>query len=181
MLTELQKRKLTKLFSMYDRNCDGILAYQDFEKIVEKLADLRNWSSRSSKYLILSNKFSERWQGLQAKADKSRDKKVSLEEWLNYYEEVLSDEQRYRQTIQEFVEVLFEAFDKDSDGKISQPEWADLLCVYNVSSVYAPSIFPKLDTNGDGFLSKEELVQLIREFYYSNEPNAVANSMFGPY
>jgi hypothetical protein len=65
--------------------------------------------------------------------------------------------------------------------KISQQEWAGLLSVYNVSPVYAPLVFPKLDANQDGFLSKEEVLQLIRDFFYSNEPEAPANDMFGPY
>lgn len=50
MLTELQKRKMIKFFSMYDANCDSALVCQDFENLVKKLADLRNWGSRSSKY-----------------------------------------------------------------------------------------------------------------------------------
>lgn len=37
MLTELQKRKLIKFFSMYDTNYDGALVCQDFENLVKKL------------------------------------------------------------------------------------------------------------------------------------------------
>jgi hypothetical protein len=40
MLTDLQIQKLTKFFSMYDTNCDGLLVAHDFEQIVKKLADL---------------------------------------------------------------------------------------------------------------------------------------------
>jgi Ca2+-binding EF-hand superfamily protein len=181
MLTELQKRKLIKFFSMHDATYNGTLVYQDFENIVKKLADLRNWGSRSPKYPLLQNKCMNDWKGLKGDADKSHDKKVSLEEWLNYYDGILSDETKYNQEVHFFMELVFEIFDANEDGKISQQEWAGLLSVYNVSPVYAPLVFPKLDANQDGFLSKEEVLQLIRDFFYSNEPEAPANDMFGPY
>ncbi|MDY6785894.1 MAG: calcium-binding protein [Cyanobacteriota bacterium] len=181
MLTDLQKRKLTKLFCVYDNNCGGFLEYKDFELILNKLARLRNWSSRSSKYLALQQTFKKRWKKLEDTADKSHNKQVNLEEWLSYYDEILSDEQKYDEQVNALVSVVFEAFDKDGNNKISQSEWAELLSVYNISPVYAPSIFPKLDANGDGFLTKDELLELIRDFYYSDDPSHPANGMFGPY
>ncbi|MDY7015768.1 MAG: EF-hand domain-containing protein [Cyanobacteriota bacterium] len=181
MLTELQKRKLTKLFCMYDNNCGGFLEYQDFQNVLSKLARLRNWSSRSSKYLILENTLKARWKKLEQAADTSHNKQVNLEEWLNYYDEILSDGQKYNEQVRALVEVLFEAFDRDGDGKINQQEWSELLGVYNISPVYVSSIFPKIDINSDGVLTKEELLELIRDFYYSNDPENPANFMFGPY
>jgi Ca2+-binding EF-hand superfamily protein len=181
MLTELQKRKLIKFFSMHDANYDGVLVSQDFENLVKKLADIRNWGARSPKYQVLLNKCMQDWKSLKGDADESHDQKVSLEEWLHYYERILSDETKYNQEVRYFIELIFEVFDADEDGKISQQEWAGLLSVYNVSPVYAPLIFPKLDANQDGFLSKEEVLQLIRDFLYSNDLEAPANTMFGPY
>lgn len=181
MLAELQKRKLTKLFSMYDANFDGVLVYKDFENIIDKLACLRNWSSRSPKYLVLNETFKKRWKTLQKDADTSRDKQVSLEEWLCYYENILADEKKYNEQVNALIQLIVDVFDQDGNGKMSQEEWAGLLSVYNVSPVYAPIIFPKLDTNGDGFLTKEEIVKLVYDFYYSTDPDNPANSMFGPY
>ncbi|MDJ0516140.1 MAG: EF-hand domain-containing protein [Trichodesmium sp. MO_231.B1] len=33
-------------------------------------------------------------------------------------------------------------------------------------------IFPKLDLNGDGGITKDELVELLRQFHGSDDPNA---------
>lgn len=181
MLSELQKRKLIKFFSMHDANNDGTLVGPDFENIAKKLADLRNWGARSAKYQVLFNKCIHDWKCLKKDADESHDQKVSLEEWLNWYDQILSDENKYNQEVRYLMELVFEVFDEDEDGKISQQEWAGLLSVYNVSPLYAPLIFPQLDTNQDGFLSKEEVLAMIREFFYSNDLDAPANVMFGPY
>jgi hypothetical protein len=38
----------------------------------------------------------------------------------------------------------------------------------------------KIDRNYDGLLSKEEFLPLLEEFYYSDDPNAPGNGIFGP-
>lgn len=181
MLTDLQKRKLTKFFCMYDANHDGELVCQDFDNLVKKMAALRNWGSRYPKYLALQSKFMQTWKLLKGEADTDRDQKVSLLEWLNYYDTVLGDPKKYDQEVRSLMELVFEVFDYDDDGKISQQEWGDFFKVYNISCVYAPSVFLKLDSNQDGFLSRDEALQLIHSFFYENDPEAPANSMFGPY
>ena len=181
MLTEIQKRKLTKLFSMYDANCDGSLVLKDFEAIAKKLAKLRGWGARYPKYLNLLSQLTYDWKRIQAGADQNRDQKVSLDEWLNYHDQVLSDKEQYSQRVRALMELVLDVFDENGDEKISQKEWAGLLSVYNVSPVYAAGVFLKLDTNQDGFLTREEVLQLIHKFYFSDDPETPANFMFGPY
>ncbi|MEL7316354.1 MAG: hypothetical protein AAFN08_15645, partial [Cyanobacteria bacterium J06559_3] len=69
MLTDLQKRKLTKLFSMYDSDYTGTLVKDDFELMFKKLSTLRNWSRRSPRCLVLQDKLMRKWQGLEKKGD----------------------------------------------------------------------------------------------------------------
>jgi Ca2+-binding EF-hand superfamily protein len=181
MLTNLQKQKIVKLFSMYDTNNTGVINRHDFETIIKRLADLRNWSFRSSKYQILSNKLLYKWKCLQGGADTSHDRQISLDEWLAYNEAVIADESRFAEEVRSLMEVLFEAFDTDEDGKINEKNWWEFLSVYNVSPIYADMVFSRLDTDQDGCLSKDDLIQLVTDFYYSDDPNAPANLMFGPY
>lgn len=181
MLTELQTRKLTKLFSMYDECCNGYLCKKDFEKIVKKLAGVRNWGLRSPRYLALMNQLELDWKGLNQSADTDHDQKVSIAEWLHYYERVLDDPQNYEQQVQTLMEMIFDVFSKDESEGLNQQSWGLLLSVYNVSPVYAPLIFPTLDIEKSGSINREHMLLLIRDFFYSNEPNLPANAMFGPY
>jgi Ca2+-binding EF-hand superfamily protein len=181
MLTDLQIQKLTKFFSMYDTNCDGLLVAHDFEQIVKKLADLRHLGSRSSKYIALNDRFNRFWKSLEAHADTNHDHKISLQEWLIYYETVLTDAQKYQEELHTVMDIVFEVFDDNGDSKISPDEWGDLLTIYNVSPVYAPTIFKQLDRNEDGFLDRSEVMDLIYHFFYSNDADNLANRMFGPY
>ena len=181
MLTEFQQRKFVKLFSMYDTTHNGMLAHQDFEKIVERITNLRNWSRRSPRYQILDNKYKYQWKQLIKKADKAHNQEISLEEWLDYHETVLNNQNRYHDEVQSLMEIVVEAFDENEDGKLTQQDWGKFLSVYSVSPVYTQFVFPTLDVNQNGFLTKEEVLKLIFEFYHSDAPNIRANSLFGPY
>lgn len=181
MLTDLQKRKLTKLFSMYDSDYTGVLCKKDFELIVKKISNLCNWSKRSPRYIVLEEKLMQRWQGLEQKADTHQNDEISIDEWLAYYNEVLVDAKACPEMIAELIELIFDAFDRDADGQISQTEWGQMLGIFNESPVYAPIIFPTLDQDHDGYLTKSEIRESFINFCYSDNPDERANQMFGPY
>jgi Ca2+-binding EF-hand superfamily protein len=181
MLTALQTRKLTKLFSMYDTNCTGVLMREDFDQLFKKMASVRNWSVRSPRCMVVQDLLTQMWNGLAKKADKSQDKAVCLEEWLAFKTEVLASAQSYAQEVNALMELVFDVFDQDSDGKLSQTDWERLLSVYNVSPVYGAIAFPALNPDADGLLTKECLLQWVQAFYYSDTPDDPANGMFGPF
>lgn len=181
MLTDLQKRKLTKLFSLYDSDYTGVLVKQDFELLFKKLTNLRGWSKRSPRYIVLQEKLMQQWQGLEAKADTHKNAEISLSEWFAYYDDVLADKSACPEMIGDLIELVFDVFDQDEDGQIGQAEWGQLLAVFNESPVYAPLVFPQLDQDQDGYLSKNEMRGLFITFCYSDDPDEAANQMFGPY
>ena len=111
----------------------------------------------------------------------SSDPSITLDEWLMYYDQILDDMKQYVSRVIALVTLLFAAFDQDNDGYISEQEWMSLLAIFNVLPIYASSIFLNLDVNQDGLLNQDEVLTLIHDFFYINEPSAPANFMFGPY
>jgi Ca2+-binding EF-hand superfamily protein len=79
------------------------------------------------------------------------------------------------------MKLVFDVFDGDGNGTICEAEWASFLKVHNVSPIYAQFVFPAIDLNQDGRLSKAELLTLLREFYFSDEPATPGNFLFGPF
>lgn len=181
MLTDLQSRKLIKYFSMYDADCSGCIVAQNFEKIAQKLANRRNWSLRSPRYLTLINQFEYDWKHLKEAADKSHNREVNLEEWLAYYDQILNNPDQYHQSLRTLMNLVIEAFDADEDGKICESEWGEFLSIFNVSPVYAHRVFPLIDANRSGYLDRDNLMKLLDDFFYSDDPETPANQMFGPY
>ncbi|MEM6255421.1 MAG: EF-hand domain-containing protein [Cyanobacteria bacterium P01_D01_bin.156] len=181
MLTDIQVRKLTKLFNLYDANHDGILVQQDFIALATRLATLREELQASSQHTQILAHLQQDWQCLCEAADQDNDAQITLDEWLTYYGQVLDDMKQYANRVIALVTLLFDACDQNNDGQINEQEWISLLSVFNVLPIYASSIFLNLDVNQDGVLNQDEVLTLIHDFFYLNEPSVPANFMFGPY
>ena len=96
-----------------------------------------------------------------------------------FYEGVLSDAS-YRDHINEVTNLIFDAVDVDASDTLSLPEWQQLFQIYGIPVIYAQEAFASIDLDGDHSLSKPEVLQRVEEFYYSQDPNAPGNFMFGP-
>ncbi|MGA1601447.1 MAG: EF-hand domain-containing protein [Prochlorothrix sp.] len=166
---------------MYDASSNGHLDRKDLEAIVNKAARIKNWSSRSAKYQTLLYKYMDKWDSLEKTACNNKKHQVTLPSWLDYHEALIQDPQRYAAQVHELMEIIFDVFDADGNGEISGEEWACFLSLYNISPVYATFVFPKLDLDQDGLLRKADLTELIRQFYFSEDPQSPGNLIFGPF
>ena len=178
MLTDIQTRKLTKLFRLYDANQDGVLVQQDFIDLASRLVEFHPGALH---YAQILNHLQQDWLCLCTAADQNDDVRITLDEWLAYYDQVLNDIKQYASRVIALVTLLFDAFDQDGDGHISEQEWISLLSAFNVQPIYSSSIFLNLDVNRDGVLNQEEVLTLIHDFFYINDTATPANFLFGPY
>lgn len=52
--------------------------------------------------------------------------------------------------------------------------------VYDIyDEVVTPQVFNILDVNNNGTLSKDEIIEAVNQFFYSNNPNHAGNFLFG--
>ncbi|MEI6427127.1 MAG: EF-hand domain-containing protein [Pseudanabaena sp. ELA607] len=196
MLSDLQKRKLTKLFTMYDACNFGVLKLSDFESLAHRLAELRDWKPGTSNYEHITSQFLMLWnrmrgdikikssgtvahQGMYEVIDSQTRHEINLDEWFNYYDLTLSDESN-RDKILSLITSLFSVIDTDDSGNLDKKEWTNFFRVYNIPVVYAEETFAKIDRDGDGVLSMDEILETVQDFYYSSDSNAAGNYMFGP-
>jgi len=76
---------------------------------------------------------------------------------------------------------LFTVFDLDEDDSIGRSEFADFYGVFGLSVDLAEAVFDTLDTNGDGSITRDELLQASAEFFRSDDMESVGNMLYGPY
>ncbi|MEQ9486393.1 hypothetical protein [Coleofasciculus sp. F4-SAH-05] len=62
MLTELQTKKWTRLFQVYDADGNGTITQEDFELIFQNLAKFRNLEANTPQYDQLHTKYMEGWE-----------------------------------------------------------------------------------------------------------------------
>jgi len=181
MLTDLQKRKLSRYFRVYDLDRDGKVGSDDFERIVENLRALHEIDRGSTEFAELRDGFMSRWDTMRWWADRNGDGGVDVSEWLSYWEELLARDQRYEDEVASLLSRVFSLFDANGDGVIGPDEFAAFYGVYDLEAPLARSVFQQLDANGDGVISRDELEQIGHEFYRGNDPEARGNGLYGPY
>jgi Ca2+-binding EF-hand superfamily protein len=103
-----------------------------------------------------------------------------LEEFLASYDVTLNDKELFEQLAVRYASSTFTAWDRDGDGRLSGVEYAALAACYGIPEKAAREAFRHLDRNANGYISVEELMQDVREFY-GDDPDAPGNWMAGPY
>ena len=180
MLSDLQQKKLTRYFRVYDVDDDGRIARPDFERVVENVRALYGADARSPRHRDLEKGYLLRWDSLAASADTDHDGGIDLSEWLSYWDGVLADDARYTSEVSSVAERLFEIFDTDEDGVLGPDEFCNFYGVYGLKSALARQVFLDLDEDGDGIVSRQELMIMAHQFYRSDDPAAPGNRLFGP-
>ena len=121
------------------------------------------------------------WESLRTSADVDQSGSVDLDEWLAYWQVTLEDHERYEAEVEAITNHLFSVFDTDEDEGIGSDEFCDFYGVFGLGANLARSIFVELDANNDGRISREELMEIGRQFYRSDDPGDVGNMLFGPF
>ncbi len=179
MLSDLQTKKLTRYFQVYDIDDDGRIEASDFERIVENVRLLHGIDGEDADGLAAA--YRTLWARLRAAADVDGDRGIDLDEWLAYWQLTLEDDARYAAEVDGLTERLLSVFDLDEDGAIGPSEFSDFYGIFGLPVRLAETVFAELDADADGRITSAELREAGRVFFRSDDPTAPANVLFGPY
>jgi Ca2+-binding EF-hand superfamily protein len=176
MLTQLQQRKLGKMFDLYDANHDGMIEEADYARVAEGFARGTGVQPGSPEEAHLRATYLGYWNRLQQEADADRDGRVARDEFVASYERMLD----MRGAIMGIAQTILQLTDRDADGKIGLAEFSANMQAYELSEQDAAEAFRHLDRNGDGFITTDELLQDVDEFFYGDDPAAPGSWLVGP-
>jgi Ca2+-binding EF-hand superfamily protein len=177
MLSDVQKKKMTRLFQVIDGDKNGRVEWADYERIATNIAAERGYRAGSGEFKTILDRYQAGWD--QAAAF-HKQKGMDLATWLDYHNMLAGTPGAYDAMVRPAAEVIFDTFDVDGDKKVTLPEWRRFFRCYGIDEKIADQVFPKLDLNGDGHVSRPELMDLVAQFYMSSDPTAPGNVMFGP-
>ncbi|PSQ96666.1 MAG: hypothetical protein BRD55_05135 [Bacteroidetes bacterium SW_9_63_38] len=183
MIGDLQRRKASHYFDLIDEDDNGLVEAADFELRADRLAETRNVTDPEAQ-AELQKRVLSWWEHLCALADTDDDDRITREEWQTYWEALQvsieeggETEKRTLESLERAARGTFEAIRRTEDGTVTEAEYLDWLHAWNVEADRAD--FDRLDRDGTGNLSEDDLIQAVREFYLSNDPNAPGNVLYG--
>lgn len=183
-LTPLQERKANRMFEIFDANKDGMVERKDFVLILDKLAEVVPFSKQSETYRGLNYLYQNRWNKMRFFADQDKNEQINLSEWIAYCNSLL-EKNTYEEDILPITCYVIRLFadqnQKIEDVKIDATVFEKFFEAYGIEKELALKTFTKLDVHQKGFLTEEQITQYWREFYESNEENALGNWFFGTY
>ncbi len=175
-MTDVQKQKVLHFFNVLDHNGNGILQEDDFSEIGDSLANQMGHAGNSRERLALKIKAHSLF--LQILEDLEKiEAELTPPEWLKFYKDFILTE--YNDYISESSDYLFSLFDQNDDGYIDEHEYMDMFRAYGLYMTHAKKAFDLLDLNDDGRISRQEMVKAFRDFFFSSDPDAPGNWIFG--
>lgn len=181
MLSEIQQEKARRVFRIYDADDDGIIELEDYLRWVNDIARRRGWDEDAPDYRRLRSNAVSRWITLQKYADDDTNERVTLAEYLYWTQRRLeeAEESGDFDAYEQWATDLFHFFDRENDGRVSLEEYRAAVEEYGTDAGSAEENFRRLDADGDGYITRDEMTQLLIDFWVSEDPDAPATYALG--
>jgi len=183
MISDLQQRKASHYYDLIDEDDNGYVEARDFELRVDRLIESRGVSDEEARE-ALRDRVMGWWDHLYTLADIDDDERVTREEWDTYWHAIQAgideggvDEAETLESLERAARGTFRAINTSGSGGITEEEYAEWLEAWGVHDSQAA--FRRLDRDDTGTLSEDDLVEAVKEFYLSNDPDAPGNALYG--
>eukprot|EP01124_Arcella_intermedia_P013492 TRINITY_DN198_c0_g1_i1.p1 TRINITY_DN198_c0_g1~~TRINITY_DN198_c0_g1_i1.p1 ORF type:complete len:180 (-),score=47.70 TRINITY_DN198_c0_g1_i1:58-597(-) len=179
MSLEFFKKKWATSLNYYDFNGDGNLSKDDANSFVDQFNKQFKGTEELKKEF--NDTFHKLYDSLLA-LDTNGDGKVDAEEVFRWVEDNMIKQNKTEEIVIAYAHIILKIMDLNGDGKVSKEEYLAYAGLNPRKPVKNPEgCFSKLDINGDGFLTIDELYILFREYYTSPDPNARGNFLYGEF
>ena len=181
MLTTLQTRKLTRAFHLFDLDQNGMMDRQDCELVIRATTQAMGHAPGSPEYTAYHDEYMAGWAVIVALGDSDGDQKLTATEFCTAYGKLMEQPAQFDAVVLGFVKTAITLWDSNQDGQVSEEEYKSYLLSVHVTAAEAADAFRRLDLDRDGYLRREELFQNLKEYYFTDDPNAPGNWFFGPF
>jgi Ca2+-binding EF-hand superfamily protein len=180
-LHDLQIKKFTHMFGFHDNNGDGYMEMSDHLLNGERACQLRGYAADSPEATALMDKTRQIGEMFMQNMDTDGDGRVALQEWLHFHDQMMSaPREHYLGGLYGGIQMMLDLADADGDDQLSPAEYGYFLKIFHIEYPDIPGNFARLDLNGDGYISKSELMALMDQWYSSTDPADPGNYLAGP-
>lgn len=177
---DIRVRKLARYFDDLDSDDDGFLEEADFAQAAERYIAALGLDPDSLWAAELTDQCLTMWQEYLGQADTDGDGQVGRQKLASAFAQ-LSEADAATQ-IAATADAYFQIMDADGDGLAGEDEFVRLLTTAaRMSEDESEAAYARLDPAGVGFLSRDQFQQAMRDFFFSDDPQAPGNLLFGKY
>ncbi|MEW2620529.1 EF-hand domain-containing protein [Streptomyces sp. NPDC048106] len=168
MSTAAANERLAKRFEKWDTDGNGVLDAADFQSEAARIAQNLGKDAGSPEVEELENAFNGLYEYLADKAGVEAGGAISRQQFLDATGDMLfkEGEASFNRALSPVVKALIRLCDDDHDGQIDAREFQAWLAGVGVPVSEAGLAFQKVDKNGDGRLSEDELLEVVRDFHF---------------
>ncbi|MBF6222890.1 EF-hand domain-containing protein [Nocardia abscessus] len=180
-ISEFLTRKLERRFATFDFDGDGRIERSDFDSSARAVAAEFGHEPDSPAAHQLLQLSLQLWGRLASVGDVDIDGSVDLSEYKQAFAEgLLVTEESFEQGYRPFLSAIMAIADVDGDGKLTVEDyvrWTGALM--HLPADDAREIHRRLDTDGDGFVTTDDLLQAIYDYYFDENPEGVGSWLLG--
>lgn len=179
-LGSLQKRKFIRWFYLLDANKSGAITEEDSVIVINNQAKLRGWDEEKKAFWVANTH--KVWLEIAALCDTNSDGEITLDEWLSSMEQLTAEGVDKAKGVNSIFQNIAGLMCMSHGGVAKPGDYVNFLKAYEaLEGVDAKFVFSKLDLDGSGEITKDEIRSLAADFLFSNDPEAPGNWFFGPY
>lgn len=176
-VSKIQLRKFTSAFNCLDRNRNGVLDWDDFNRSAEFIREAQGWEASDARFKALVGAQKNYWDKMLELCDADGDNEITYPEFVWFHEKIAAEIEANGKVPPWALSLCHDyhrALDTDGSGSISVDEYALYLRSIG-SDADANEAFKHLDIDGSGALSIDELEELYSQFVMSEDPDSRGN------
>ena len=169
MASDVIGQRFAGLFQAMDTNGDGLLEAADFEAVAETMGRRCGLELGSDDYGVLRNRILGTWEAVREVGDIDGDGKVTRDEWVESLTSLGGTPEGLQRAAIASAEAQILAMDQDGDGQLDRKEYCAMMGAWGASDEALDTQFDYLDQDHDGYVSREEMLAGVREFWYDED------------
>lgn len=176
------EQKLDRRFETYDHNGDGYIEKVDFERSVDRLAHEFGLADDDPARRRLHDLSMDLWEQLVHHADADADGRISPDEYKTAFRRgLIATPTTFDARYKPYLEAILAVVDVNGDGQFDEEEhvrWTGAFL--HLDEHHARDSFHRLDTDGDGLVTVDEMLDAIHEYYFDEYPASAGSWLLGP-